>query len=140
MEILYLEVQALVHTTEDREKVIAALENLFPFPIELDSQRLSGQYGNSIELLKTRVTKKNKIEEFLGHICSALGEECRRLVGETGRRLSKGRFFVRFDKGKAYLGRARLGEGIQVELKVTSHPYREEKIKRELRELWKNVS
>lgn len=139
MKILSLEAKALIHATEDREKVMEALQFTLPFPIECVSQIAKGQYGNSIEIITVKVTHARDIRAFLKHIATNLGKEWERLGREIEQRFSSGKFYIRFDKMKAYLGELSLGKGLQVELTVTSYPYNESKIKRELRKLFENV-
>ncbi len=138
MKILALEARSFVHATEDREKVIKALENLFPFSISVESQRASGQFGNPIEILTVRVAKAREIKEFLEKLKQELGEEWERLGEEAEDRFSSGIFYIRIDKMLAYKGDIRLGQGIQIELKITSYPYNEEKIVGELKEFFSN--
>jgi len=139
MKILGLEAQTLVHATEDREKVLAALENVFPFSFEVESVKAEGQFGNPVEILKVEVKKTEEVEDFIEHLCTALGEECRILIGDLDERFTEGRLYIRLDKGRAYQKVIGLGKGIQVEIKVTSFPYREEYIREELRKWLENV-
>jgi len=139
MKILALEATAFVHATEDREKVLKALQTLFPFSFEFESQTARGQYGNPIEIISVKVTRAREIKAFLKHIAEALDEDWKRLGREVEQRFSRGRFYIRFDKMKAYLGELKLGQGLQVELTVTSYPYNEDEIKKELRKLFENV-
>ena len=139
MRILSLEAKALVHATEDREKVMEAFQFILPFPIEYTSQIAKGQYGNPIEVILVKVTHARDIRAFLKHIAANLGKEWKRLGREIEQRFSSGKFYIRFDKMKAYLGELSLGKELQVELTVTSYPYNEDKIKKELRKLFENV-
>lgn len=136
MKILALEARTFVHATEDRDKVIKALENLFPFSISVESQRASGQFGNPIEILTVKITKAKHIREFLEKLKRELGEEWERLAEEVEDRFQSGVFYIRIDKMLAYRGELKLGQGIQIELKVTSYPYNEEKIVEELAEFF----
>ncbi len=139
MRILSLEARAIVHATEDREKVMEVFQFILPFPIEYMSQIAKGQYSNSIEIISVKVTHARDIRAFLKHIAANLGKEWERLGREIEQRFSSGKFYIRFDKMKAYLGELSLGKGLQVELTITSYPYNEDKIKKELRKLFENV-
>jgi hypothetical protein len=136
MRVLSVKASCFAHATEEVERVKQALANIFPFEVEVKHSEARGQFGNPIVILEAEVTRQREIRAFLNMLMDALPEEeLERLREEVEQRFEQGRFYIRLDKMKAYLGRLRLGQGLQVVLVVTSYPYNEDEIKAELKKL-----
>jgi len=118
-----LEVRVYAHSTEDPERVVRAVLNVFPEDVgEVRFRRrtVSGQYGDSITILRAEL-RGSKARAVLKHIVQSLGEEdFRRLLSEASSRVDEsGNLYVRLDKQEAYLGRVRLMDSDPIRLKFS---------------------
>ena len=137
MRVLSIKATCFAHATEDVERVKRAIANIFPFEVEVAQSEVRGQF-TSIAILEAEVSRQREVRSFLKKLVESLPEdELRRLAEEVEQRFEQGRFYIRLDKMEAYLGRLRLGQGLQVVLTVTSYPYDEAKIKEELQRLFR---
>ncbi len=137
MRILSVKASCFAHATEEEERVRQALLTVFPCEVEVKRSRVRGQFGNPIVILEAELTRQRHIRAFLQRLLETLPrEELVRLADEVEQRFEQGRFYLRLDKMRAYLGELRLGQGIQVVLTVTSYPYSEAVIKSELKKLF----
>ncbi len=124
-------VSAVVHSTEDMEKVGEAIAELFPFEFEIEVSRAKGHYGNELKFLEVEVKDRKKIREFLNHVFSKLkeGGELEQLKKSLEDRIDAGNVLhIRLDKQKAYLGELVLGseDPIAVKIKIVTYPSRKE--------------
>ena len=124
-------VSAVVHSTEDMEKVGEAIAELFPFEFEIEVSRAKGHYGNELKFLEVEVKDRKKIKEFLNYIFSKLKEsgELEQLKKSLEERIDTGNVLhIRFDKQKAYLGKLVLGseDPVAVKIKIVTYPSKKE--------------
>ncbi len=138
MRVLSVKASCFAHATEEVERVKQALTGIFPFDVEVKHSEARGQFGNPIVILEAEITRQREIRTFLNRLIESLPEEeLKRLAEEVEQRFEQGRFYIRLDKMQAYLGRLRLGQGLQVVLVITSYPYNEGEIKEELKKLFR---
>ncbi len=133
MKIERVNVNAVVYSTEDMEKVGEAIATLFPFEFEIEVTDATGHYGNPLKFLEVKLTKKREVREFLKYILSSLSEEDTRYLLETleDRVDEEGVLHLRIDKQRAYLGELQIverGDAIVVRIKIVTYPARREKI------------
>ena len=133
MKIERINVNAVVYSTEDMEKVGEAIATLFPFEFEIEVTDATGHYGNPLKFLEVRLTKRREIEEFMKHLLSSLSQDDVQYLLETleNRVDDEGVLHLRIDKQKAYLGELEIVEGgdaIVVRIKIVTYPARREKI------------
>ena len=145
MKIERINVNAVVYSTEDMEKVGEAIATLFPFEFEIEVTDATGHYGNPLKFLEVRLTKKREIEEFLKYFFSSLSRDDVRYLLETleERVDEEGVLHLRIDKQKAYLGEMRIVEGgdaVVVRIKIVTYPARREKIIEAARNLIQSFS
>ena len=128
--IASIEIVTFSHATENTERVLKALKNLFPESIlekvEFGEEELTGYYGNPIKILTARVTEKEAINQIVTFLASnlsssdklSLGQDMR-LKGEKDRDL-----FIRLDKQAAYLGKMQLSsrDSIKIRFRFKLHP------------------
>jgi RNA binding exosome subunit len=107
-------VHALVHATEDEEKVCTAIKNLFPVlthdSLNFDRKQLRGHFHNPIIRLVATLSKRKLIIQTLQDIGARLQTEDRK---QLQRDLElhydgKGQLFCRFDKQESYHGHLKL--------------------------------
>lgn len=133
MKIERININAVVYSTEDMEKVGEAIATLFPFEFEIEVTDATGHYGNPLKFLEVKLTKKREIEEFLRHLVSSLNQDDIRYLLETleDRVDEEGVLHLRIDKQKAYLGELEIverGDAIVVHIKIVTYPARRERI------------
>ena len=118
-----LEVRVFAHSTEDVDKVVKAALNVFPRDVgEVRFRRrvVSGQYGDSITILRAEV-RGSKARKALRRLIQSLDkDDLNRLLSEVPLRVDEaGNLYVRLDKQEAYLGRLRLAESDPIRLKFS---------------------
>ena len=121
--ILYIEVSLFVHATEDPEKCIKAVREIFPFIFEqgiiFTKDTMEGHYDNPIILMKTIV--RNPITKTLIHNLSKQLEldDKKKLLAEIENHINgKKILYLRFDKQEAYLGNLKIGQSDPVHVKI----------------------
>jgi hypothetical protein len=131
-KIEWIKVSAVVHSTEDREKVGEAIATLFPFDFEIAVSKAKGHYGNPMEFLEVELTKKREVREFWNSLMELLGEQREFLLNTVEDRIDdQNVLHIRVDKQKAYLGEVELserGDSIVVRVKIVTYPARKDKI------------
>jgi hypothetical protein len=140
MKIERINVNAVVYSTEDMEKVGEAIATLFPFEFEIEVTDATGHYGNPLKFLEVKLTKKREIQEFLKYLLSSLSEEDIQYLLETleDRVDEEGVLHLRIDKQRAYLGELQIVEGgdaIVVRIKIVTYPAKREKIIQAVRDI-----
>lgn len=123
----FIEVQAFIHVTEDADKTMKAVINVFP-PMHSDEipftrANLKGHHGNPILLIKTRIKKGGIAKAFIHNLASKIGERNKEVLRENiGRHVDeKGSFYLRLDKQAAFLNRLELGseDSIRIQIRLT---------------------
>ncbi|MCS7131149.1 MAG: hypothetical protein NZ934_00230 [Hadesarchaea archaeon] len=123
-------IDALVHATEDEEKVLAAIKSVLPEEVEVQRTRLRGHYGNPIIALHASVGRKKLLRELWQRVLDKLraGEldKLRKIVAK--RINAECRLYLRFNKQLAYAGELVLDDGSDVmhlKLKIAAYPPRQ---------------
>lgn len=131
-KIEWIRVSAVVHSTEDREKVGEAISTLFPFEFEIVVSKAKGHYGNPMEYLEVELTKSSEIKKFWAYFLELLGEQVEEILKTIDERIDdQNVLHIRIDKQKAYLGEVELtsgGDPIAVKLRLVTFPSKREKI------------
>ncbi len=126
-----IELSLFAHATEDEEKVLTAISNIFPFgffeTVSVNKKILKGEYGNPIIFFKTFIKDQNIAEAMLRKIASNLTIlDKEKLLQELELHLKKRTLFLRFDKQNAYRGNLTLNNVDPVHLCIqfkTSDPH-----------------
>lgn len=111
--IAFVDISLFVHATEDEDKVMRAVQNLFPLKY-LDSitfrrQNLHGHHKNPIVLFETRIKDKEIIQTFVENLSSNLSVvEKENLLEEISRYVEKGSLYLRLDKQATFQGNFKL--------------------------------
>lgn len=67
-------VEVIIHTTEDRKKILDSIFEMFEIKEDgFTEEKLVGHFGNSILLLKTKLTKK-RAQEFVHKVISKISK------------------------------------------------------------------
>lgn len=111
--IAFVDIRSFAHATEDLDRVVKAIQRILPGryidDVVFRSRSLRGHHGNPIQLLETRIKKKEVITSFVEGLASNLSA----LDKETLRReidsyVDKGSLYLRLDKQAAHQGEHRL--------------------------------
>lgn len=122
-----IEVQVLVHATEDYDKVLEALMKILHGGregLKIERTLSEGFHGNPITMIKAATTDASAIEDFLGKTLPKLPESDKVLLASSlDRHLEGGTLHLRLSKQAAYLDRVGLdtSDPIRVILKFTGH-------------------
>jgi len=107
-------VHALVHATEDEEKVLTAIRRLFAetawCELRVARTAMLGHFHNPILQLVVTLDKPDLVMQSLRSLGSRLSEQDRRYLQHnfSAHYDGKGQLFLRFDKQECYRGRLRL--------------------------------
>jgi RNA binding exosome subunit len=116
-----VEVSAFAHATEDVEKVEKAMRNILPEEsrdIIFKRMPLTGYHGDPITVVTGKIRKKGATGVLRNVVRELSSLDQQRLLDESEERLDGGgNLYIRFDKQKAYLGRASLQENDPVRMK-----------------------
>lgn len=111
--IALIDVSLFAHATEDEDKVMRAVQNLFPLKyldgITFRRQNLHGHHKNPIVLFETRIKDKEIIQTFVENLSSNLSVvDKENLLEEISRYVEKGSLYLRLDKQAAFQGNFKL--------------------------------
>lgn len=111
--VAFVDVSLFAHATEDEDKVMRAVQNLFPTKY-LDSiifrrQNLHGHHRNPIIFFETRIKDKEIVQSFVESLSSKLPMvDKQNLLEEISRYVEKGSLYLRLDKQAAFQGNFKL--------------------------------
>lgn len=121
--ILYIDVRAFAHATEDPDRVLNAVHNILPAEsastVALKKSSLTGHHGNPIVLFETRIKDRkvaHGVFEKLSSGLSLLDKES--LSREITQHVEKGNLYIRLDKQSAYLNELRLSPSDPIRLRI----------------------
>jgi RNA binding exosome subunit len=136
-----VKISAIVHATEDEDKVLEAIEFFIPEDVDeekinLDVVETQGYFGNPIKIINISVEGK-EAKKIFRHIMDLIKSDERnlnKLKKDLHLRVEDNKFYVRFDKQKAYLGECRVIDGDDVirtvfNFKIFAPKNKEEKVK-----------
>ncbi|RLF64443.1 MAG: hypothetical protein DRN30_05505, partial [Thermoplasmata archaeon] len=106
--------RAIVHATEDMNKVIKALKNVLGEDIEISVSRTKGYFGNEIIILHGEISKKKQVEEILKRILEPEANKNYVLATLEERIDERYHLYLRLDKQEAYKGNIVVSEGDDV--------------------------
>ncbi|CAB3287905.1 conserved protein of unknown function [Methanocaldococcus lauensis] len=141
-----IKISAIVHATEDEDKVLEAIE--FFIPEDVDEEKINlevveteGYFRNPIKIINVSVEGK-EAKKIFNHIIDLIKSDERninKLKKDLHLRIEDNKFYVRFDKQKAYLGKCKVMDGDDVirvvfNFKIFSPKNKEEKVKEIIKE------
>jgi RNA binding exosome subunit len=120
LPIAYVDIRFCAHATEDPDKVMKAVYNIFPSDkteeIAFNKSSLEGHYGNPITFFETRIKNKKTVRALVENLSANLGSlDKEELSRELHRCVEKGSLYLRLDKQAALQAKIKL---------VTSDPIR----------------
>jgi RNA binding exosome subunit len=119
--IAKVKVSAIVHATEDPDKVISAMQGIVPEEGgRMERRRASGHYGNEIQTVHMLISNRSRAENFMRHFWGRLSLIDRtEMIDNISAYLDEsGHLHFRVDKQEAVNGRIVLGqmEPIRIEI------------------------
>jgi hypothetical protein len=138
--IVFVDVSLFAHATEDEDKVMQAVRNLFP-PEFLENitfrrQRLRGHHRNPIILFETRIKDKEIIRGFVENLSSKLSlMDKQNLLEKIGRCVEKGNLYLRLDKQAAFQGEFKLCTADPIRVRIRFRKSKLEDVVQTCREL-----
>jgi len=120
LPIAYVDIRFCAHATEDHDKVMKAVYNIFPADqseeLTFNTSSLEGHYGNPITFFETRIKNKETVLALVENLSANLSSLDKDELGrELHRCVEKGSLYLRLDKQAALQGKIKL---------VTSDPIR----------------
>lgn len=120
LPIAYVDIRFCAHATEDPDKVMKAVYNIFPSDqpeeIAFNKSSLEGHYGNPISFFETRIKDKETVRALVENLSTTLSSLDKEELGrELHRCVEKGSLYLRVDKQAALQGKIKF---------VTSDPIR----------------
>jgi RNA binding exosome subunit len=120
LPIAYVDIRFCAHATEDLDKVMKAVYNIFlsdqTEEIAFNKSSLEGHYGNPITFFETRIKDKVTVRALVENLSNNLSSLDKEELGrELHRCVEKGSLYLRLDKQAALQGKIKF---------VTSDPIR----------------
>lgn len=129
----YIDIRVFAHATEDVDKVLNAVRNIFPSElidvVALKKSTLTGHHGNPIILFEARIKEKRAAEavfEKLSLGLSILDKE--QLNNEIAQHLDKGNLYIRLDKQSAFLDELKLSSADPIHFRIHFKKHTQEEI------------
>jgi hypothetical protein len=121
--IAFIDVSLFAHATEDEEKVIQAVRNLFPTGyqdlITFRRQNLRGHHRNPIVLFETKIKDKEIIKVFIDNLSTNLPMLDKEILLEKlCQHVEKGSLYLRLDKQAAFQGNFKLCTADPIRLRI----------------------
>ncbi|MEM3383605.1 MAG: RNA-binding domain-containing protein [Nitrososphaerales archaeon] len=120
MEFSLIEITWMIHATEDGEKVVKKMIELFPLSIDdIKYSNLEGHFGNPLIIYKIRLTG-SKVDEFVQSLFSFIKDVDKKILErELPKHLDKcGAFYIRIDKQLLCKGKIALSEKDAIRIKL----------------------
>jgi len=112
LEVVSARISAIVHATEDVDRILQALSRVFPeesFPSKAETRRFHGHFGNEIRMVNL-IVRGGPARSFLEHLWKSLPSFDRASVLDAlDKHLdSSGGLHLRFDKQEVFRGILRM--------------------------------
>jgi len=118
-----VKISAIVHATEDVDRVLQALSRIFPegaLPSKAETRRFDGHYGNEIRMVELSI-RGAPARSFLVHLWKSL-PNCDRasILGALSNHFDpSGGLYLRLDKGEAFRGILRMKDQDPIKLQLS---------------------
>jgi RNA binding exosome subunit len=113
LSIIYIDIRFSVHATEDKNKVLEAVQKVLPKEhtdeIHFEGKKMKGHYGNPIKLFEARIKKKEIIKALIKNLFLHLNEKDKKnLQRNTNYYTDNRNLYIRIDKQAAFRGKLRI--------------------------------
>ncbi len=134
-------IRAIVHATEEVEKVKKAIQNIASGDAEVVETRMQGHFGNPIVIIHSSIKGKKRCEEFLKSLKEGLSQEdYQRLKKELPMRVDEDcNLYIRLDKQALFKGTinlARSDDAVAMKAKIKVYPAKQENALRVARSIF----
>lgn len=122
---LEVDIQVIVHATEDLEKILGAFEETFGINRdEFESQNLTGHFENPITLLHSKI-KKKKAHAFVEKMVAGMPkEQIDSVIQDLENRYDDSTLHLRISKQDLIRGRITLSDREPVKVKIFTPIYK----------------
>ena len=126
LEIVF---EVIVHATEDKEKILDSIEELFEITKqEFVEEKLAGHFGNPILLLKARLSKK-RAEYFVKKLISRISKlQLNKFLQEIDTHFEDSSLFLRVGKQEMIRKLVSLQQNDAVKIKISIPIYKKKEI------------
>ena len=129
----YIDIRVFAHATEDVDKVLKAVRNIFPSElvdvVVFKKSNLTGHHGNPIILFEARIKEKSAAQAVFEKLSSGLSILDKELLNsEIVQHLEKGNLYIRLDKQSAYLNELKLSQADPIHLRIHFKKHSQEEI------------
>ena len=123
MEVISAKISAIVHATEDLERVLLALSRLFPdasLPSKAETRRFSGHFGNEIRIVNLSI-RGATADSFLKYLWSGMVSFDRgTILDALDEHLDpSGVLHLRLDKEEAFRGVFRIKDQDPIKIQLS---------------------
>lgn len=124
MQRLEVDIQVIVHATEDLQKILDSFKKVFDVDDEdFSVQNLQGHFDNPIILLSCKL-KKKKASSFVKTLVSSIPkQDLGVIVEDLQNRLDDSSLHLRISKQSLVLGKIKLGDTDPVKLRIYTPVY-----------------
>lgn len=124
MQRLEVDIQVIVHATENQDKIFGAFEEVFGVEVDNFSvNNLTGHFNNPITLLGCKLRKKHATSFVKTLVSNIPKMELDQIVDDLENRLDKSALHVRISKQQLILGKIKLDEQDPVKIKISTPVY-----------------
>ena len=141
-----VKISAIIHATEDPEKVARAIRNLSlgELPMSSAISRAKGHHGNEIVTLVFTIRNSKNVESLLQNIWSGFSQLDRtEIYSSLASRIdNKGSLFLRIDKQESLKGRIRLenSDPIKIEFSFRTRSPKDDGFVHDIRKRLEEIS
>ncbi len=123
---LEVDIQLIVHATEDLEKIFATFKETFDVDREeFDSQDLTGHFENPIILLHSKI-KKKKAQFFVKKLVASISrEQIDTIIEDLENRYDDSTLYLRISKQLLITGQIVLSDKEPVKIKIFTPIYKQ---------------
>lgn len=128
-----IEIRVFAHATEDPNKVVEAVQKILPEEhldeINFKKRKLKGHYGNPIQLIETKIRKKEILTKILNKIVEKIDEIDKDVLSrEIDRHIDRGSLYLRLDKQAALQNEIRIQSADPIHIRIRFRKERTEEI------------
>jgi RNA binding exosome subunit len=123
LPIAYVDIRFCAHATENPDKVMKAVYNIFPEEQteELNFNRsiIEGHYGNPINFFETRIKNQKTIKALVENLSTNLSSLDKTELDRTiDRCVEKGSLYLRINKQAAFQGKIKLVKSDPIRIRI----------------------
>lgn len=122
-KISYVDLSFFAHATEDQNKVLTAVKNIFPpkyaEKISFSKNNLKGEYGNPIIFFRAKIKEPEIIESLLHNISLNLPLiDKEELKHNLSLHVDGGSLYIRLNKQEAFKGRLKFSQADPIRIRI----------------------